>query len=163
MVKYLISFKFHYSDISILGELGFTLQVIFENYLKFPRAFWPQGVYSTALSSEWLCEYGSVEKSCVESNASLQRTFKMLSKPHFQYLTPAIVRPLVTSARNPSLPCINNVTYVTRLTIFNAQTTIHIYYLLAHLSLQSLLYTSQDVLNRHAQIITSCYTIQNVE
>ena len=115
MVKYLISFQFHYSDISILGEQGFTLQVIFENYLKFPRAFWPQGVYSTAMSLEWLCEYGSIEKSCVERNASLQRTFKMLSKPHFQYLILAIVPPLVTSARNPSLPRINCVIYVTRL------------------------------------------------
>ena len=73
MVKYLISFQFHYSDISILGGQGFTLQVIFENYLKIPRTFWPQGVYSTAMSLEWLFEYSSIEKSCVESNASLQK------------------------------------------------------------------------------------------
>ena len=83
----------------------------------------------------------------------------MLSKRHFQCVTPAIVWPLVTSARNPSLPRIN---CVARLTIFNAHNT-HFLPFGAPLAYQSLLYTSQDVLNLHAQIITSCHTIQNVE
>ena len=41
--------------------------MIFKDYLKTPRAFWPQAVYSTAMSLEWLCEFGSIEKSCIES------------------------------------------------------------------------------------------------
>ena len=41
--------------------------MIFKDYLKTPRAFWPQAVYSTAMSLEWLSEFGSIEKSCIES------------------------------------------------------------------------------------------------